>query len=146
VITPAVRLGVSPTTALGQLPLKMLLRRVHSNRWLMLHSHVSLHPCLVVKADTTELLTDAVKVSTPNPVYAVRTMRFPTTTGLDAPRPGSSVFQTMFSESLQVVGGSESGAVALPEGRRNCGQSFALLVEQMQRRTVTISVRAENMD
>src|SRR5688500_17985967 len=43
--------------------------------------------------------------------------------GVEAPAPGSSVFQAMFSVALHFVGRSLSGLVPRPEGPRNCGQS-----------------------
>src|SRR5262245_45476538 len=45
------------------------------------------------------------------------------TMGLDVPGPGSSIFQAMLSDLLQVRGTPLSALTPRPPGPRNCGQS-----------------------
>src|SRR5688572_29207771 len=52
-------------------------------------------------------------------------MRLPNTTGLDAPGPGSSDFQAMFSSGLHLSGSPLAALTPCPSGPRNAGQSFA---------------------
>lgn len=69
------------------------------------------------------------------------------TIGLEEPRPGTVVFQTMFFESLQVVG-VESDELALPAGPRNCGQSSALdwLVRKLESKTAKLTMHLGRME
>src|SRR5262245_18923907 len=52
-------------------------------------------------------------------------MRSPSTIGLDAPAPGSGVFQAMFSVSLHVVGIPDAELIPIPVGPRKPDQSVA---------------------
>ena len=56
-------------------------------------------------------------------VTVVRKTRLPQTTGLDQPRPGTSVTHSTFSVALHVSGRSElSATAAFMVGPRKCGQ------------------------
>ena len=52
----------------------------------------------------------------------VKNTRLPQTTGLECPRPGTGVFQTMCSVSLQLRGALESRLTPLDCGPRHQGQ------------------------
>src|SRR4051812_22216256 len=73
-------------------------------------------------------------------------MASPTVMGLEVPRPGSLVFQTMFSFSDHLVGGPLSGLTALPSGPRNWAQSPAATGRPARRSRVSEPMRKRCME
>ena len=57
------------------------------------------------------------------PLDAVTNTRSPTTTGDDAPRPGSGIFHATPLSAATSDGGAGPSATAVPPGPRNCRQS-----------------------
>lgn len=51
-------------------------------------------------------------------------IRSPQTIGVESPAPGTLTFHLTFSVSLQVEGGSASGAAPVANGPRHCGQNW----------------------